>query len=225
MSKGPKKQGPTAQEAALADVSYQQWQDYKQKIRPAEKQLAERIKVTDAERANVAGQTNAAVAQAFSGQEAASAKAAGVRGARVGGASHAMSLAGDAMAQADALGEGKTDASLGLKQKEDADMVQLMSFGRQLAADATQSMNAGANRAQALASARSQARFENKMALYDAAGAVIGAGTAKYMNRPKPDTPDYSEVGPRKSRAKKPRSSSWQDALYSDPFDVWGGGT
>ena len=180
MAKAPKKQGPTAEERALQQVSSAQWNDYKERFRPAEKALALNAKLTDGERAQVKGEVAADTAQAFSGLTRSTISAGEQAGADVNSGKTKLSLAGNAAAMGKARGVGQAMAETGAELDSEGRFMKIAGFGREVAAGATADMSRGAVRATRLALAASNAKFEKNQAMIGAVATVAGAAASKF---------------------------------------------
>jgi len=181
MAKSPKKQGPTAQETALAEVSQQQWGDYVARFRPAEAALIKKAAFTAGEEASVKGQVAADAAAAFKGMARNTTAAGEIAGARANSGKTKMSLAADALSEGTARGVGKAQAELGGRLDSDLQKVRIAGIGRKIATDATADMSRGARRATSLALAESAAKAERNAATIDAAATIAGASFKKYQ--------------------------------------------
>ena len=178
----PKKEKPTAQETALAQVSAHQWADYVERFRPAEAEMIKRAEFTAGERAQVTGEVAADAAAAFKGQTRATHAAGGATGAKVGSGKSKFSLAADAAAAGEAKGVGQAMAVAGGIEDENAQKVRITGLGRQVATAVTADTSRGARRATRLALAASEARFQSKLDTVNAVAGVAGAAASKYKS-------------------------------------------
>ncbi len=179
--KKPKKQGPTAQEKALEQVSIAQWNDYVARFRPAEAELARRAEFTEGEKLAARGMASADSAAAFKGLTRQTVLAQSVSGADESSGRTKLAMAGNAEAQGRARGLAGAAAVTGQKIQSDAERLGITAIGRNIASQATSDMAAGARRATSLALAASEAKFARNEALVDAVGLVAGAGVRRYQ--------------------------------------------
>jgi len=180
MAKAPKKQKPTAQEQALAQVSSAQWTDYKARFRPAEEALAKNAELTSGERARVKGEVSADTAAAFKGMTRSTITAGAQAGAQASSGKTKLSLAADASAAGKARGVGQAVAETGAEIDEQGRQLQIAGFGRGVAQNVTANMSRGAQRATRLALAASEAKFQRNEANLAAVASVAGAATRKW---------------------------------------------
>ena len=179
--KAPKKEGPTAQETALAQQSKSQWDDYVTRYKPAEAALIKKAQLTAGERAQVKGEVSADTEAAFKGLARTTKVAGEAAGADISSGKTKLSLAADAAEKGTAKGVGQALAIAGAQVDSDTQKVRIAGIGRGIAADATANLSQGAQRATKLALAASQARFEQKQSLMEAGLTIAGAATRKYQ--------------------------------------------
>ena len=103
--KKPKKQGPTAQEKALEEVSIATWNDYVERFQPAEAELARRAEFTEGEKLAARGMANAEAAAAFKGLTRDTMAAQLVSGADESSGRSKFAMAGNAEGEGRAKGE------------------------------------------------------------------------------------------------------------------------
>lgn len=180
MAKAPKKQGPSAQERALADVSKAQWNDYVKRFRPAEAALAKDAQLTAGERARVKGEVAADSEAAFKGLTRATVAGGTAAGAKADSSKTKLSLAANADAKGAARGVGQSIAETGAEIDAQQRAVQIAGFGRGVATDVTRNLSRGARRATQLALMSADARFQTNLARTDAISSVAGAATRKF---------------------------------------------
>ena len=181
MAKKPKKQGPTASETALADVSQQQWADYVERFRPAEAALIRKAQFTAGEKAQVKGEVAADTAAAFSGLTRDTIAKGGAAGAKVGSGKTKLALAADTRAAGTAKGVGQGLAVVGGEVDSQMKKLGIAATGRGIARETTANLSRGAQRATSLALAASQAKFERNQALVEGVSTVAGAAVRKYQ--------------------------------------------
>ena len=178
--KSPKKQGPTAEETALNQVSTSQWNDYVTRFRPAEAALAKKAELTAGERAQVKGEASADTAAAFSGLTRDTIASGGQAGANVNSGKTKLGLAADALSAGETRGLAAAGAETGAELDSSEQLLKIAGFGRGIATDATANLSRGAHRATSLALAASQAKFERNQNTVNALASVAGAVTRKY---------------------------------------------
>ena len=182
VAKAPKKQGPTAAETALAEVSSAQWNDYVARFRPAEAALAKDAELTKGEIARVKGEVSADTEAAFKGLTRATIASGEAAGADVSSGKTKLSLAANADAKGTAKGVGQSVAKTGAEIDSQGRRVQIAGFGRGVATDVTRNLSRGAQRATGLALAESNARFQTQLARNDAFATVAGGAAAKFRS-------------------------------------------
>lgn len=179
--KKPKKQGPTAEEKALQEVSIGQWNDYVARFRPAEAELARRAEFTRGEKLAAEGMAGADAAAAFKGLTRDTIASQKIAGADASSGRTKFALAGNAEAKGKATGLAAAAASTGQKIQSDAERLGITAIGRGVASGTTSDMAAGARRATNLALAAREARFERNQSIVLGAATVAGAATARYQ--------------------------------------------
>ena len=193
--KSPKKQGPTAEETALREVSSQQWNDYVERFQPAEAALIKKAEFTAGEKAQVKGEVAGDVAAAFKGATRNTVSSHGAGGADVSSGKTKLSLAADASAAGTAKGVGQGIAVAGGQVDSDQMKLKIAGIGRGVAHAATADLSREARGATRLALAASQARFEKNQAIVEGVATVAGAATKKFQlhNEGKKDAKKFSD--------------------------------
>jgi hypothetical protein len=214
--KGPKAQ-KTEQERALEEVSVAQWNDYVTRFIPAESELIKQSELTEGERASVKGQASADTASAFKGLTRDTLAASEAGGADVSSGKAKFGLASNADARGRALGLGAAVAETGAEISRDKQQTGIVALGRQIAADTTADLSAGARRASRVALAEAASKFERNSAIINAGAVVGGAALRKYQLAKEAKLADTREVN-------KERMGGGQGApnfaarYYKDPW-------
>lgn len=177
--KAPKKQGPTAEETALKDVSIASWNDYVTRFRPAEAALAKKAELTSGERASVKGQASADTAAAFKGLNRETVASGLQSGANVSSGKTKLGLAGNAEAAGAARGISASLAETGAEIDSDEQRLGIVALGRGIAHEATANLSRGAQRATNVALASRAARSSRNEAATLGLATVAGAAVRK----------------------------------------------
>ena len=179
MAKAPKAR-ETPEERALKEVSIAQWNDYVNLYQPAEAELMKRAELTAGELASVKGQASADTAAAFKGLTRSTQAASEASGADLSSGKSKFSLAADADARGTAGGLSQVAAEIGAKSQADKQQAGIVALGRQVAADVTADMSAGARRASRVSMAQAAGKYERNAAAIGAAATVAGAAYRKW---------------------------------------------
>ena len=183
MGKTPKKQGPTAAENELAQVSAEQWNDYVVRFSPATKELFKAVDQSSTERslARGAGATDAQAA--FSSADEQTIATSKMSGAKVSSGKHKFAVASDEIALGRGTAKAGAATELSSEVQEKRGQMKLVNVGRDLADSSVLGFEQAAQAASSLAMAESMARTESRNAKWQAAGAVSGALVFKYQDQ------------------------------------------
>lgn len=181
-------EGPSQQEIALAEVSTETWEAYKEDYRPAEKALQKKAEFTAGEEAQVKGEVAADSAAAFAGLARDTVATGEQTGAGGNSGRTKLGLAADAEAQGKAVGLGQAAAKTGGEIDSEQQNVKIVGFGRNLGDDATANLSRGAVRATKIAIAEAQAKHTRNQALQEGLATVAGAAFESYTGKTKPTT-------------------------------------
>lgn len=172
MSK-PKKEGPSAQERALAEISARHAQDYGERYIPIENQLIKDTEFTAAERARLGGETIGGAEQAFGGLTANTIKNMQARTGAGSGATKAA-LGSNANARGSARGLGLAGAMRSAEHNQLMDRVGITGLGRNQSISSISNMSQSAGRATEFALQKRAARDQ---LMQDALGAAVAGAT------------------------------------------------
>lgn len=163
MSGGSKKQKPTRQERALAEIGAKQWNRFRE-MAPALHQTVDRTRASTSDVQDLAAGASAQAA----------AQSVGMRPAGPGGAG-VMAMHDVAAGQADAAGTAAASARSSAQAREMQGLMSAAALGRGIADDGIQGMAAGGQQAQAQAAQRVQQRQQMRQGLTSAAAMGVGA--------------------------------------------------
>lgn len=170
----PKKQGPTAEEKALAERAAREHNDYIARYAPREQQFRDLLtKNRTSKIARLEGQANAVAAKA-GGEEAEAAAADAI--AR--GDSPVMGLSKAMTTHASAGGVGGAGATHAVTEQERKGLTKFAASGRKVADQSNLGLKTAATNATELALAKLRAKQAVSDAKAGLAGTVVGATTA-----------------------------------------------
>lgn len=184
----PKDPGPSAQEQALAQRAVAEWEDYKQRFAPRERQFRDLLtRGQDSKIAQLEGEASASAA-AGAVDEMRTART----GAILEGRNPNLAAAGLGLMQASATGQGASAAASAVKDRELKGLLKFSAFGRGLADQSNLGLRSAARDATQLALDKLRAEQTISGAQAGMLGNVLGGATAGltlYNTRPRSASP------------------------------------
>lgn len=202
MAKNSNEVKETAQEAALARVAAEQWNDYQAKYKPFENSYMKDVLAdTKGREEKVQGMVSADVAQKMSSNtRTVDPNKAGSLGAK------------QSMDRASALSKGQVVGAQSIRDQQTGAMQTLIDMGRGQATQAQDGMGSLAVNATNTAINDAATRQQNRAATGNLIGSAIGAGASMYgsLSAPKlPDTSVSSMINPMQKYAINPEFSAF----------------